>query len=99
MQALVPPNRAGDKRRLFKPTLVLSPVKKRSKPKKKHVCPYCEREFLQNCNLVAHIRTHTGERPYACELCDKAFKQMSNLKRHRARLHSQIESAPSYNKK
>mmetsp|Transcript_10997 Transcript_10997/g.17724 ORF Transcript_10997/g.17724 Transcript_10997/m.17724 type:complete len:101 (+) Transcript_10997:2593-2895(+) len=32
--------------------------------------------------MIAHTRTHTGEKPYKCFVCQRAFAQKSNLKRH-----------------
>ena len=32
--------------------------------------------------LQIHMRTHTGQKPYACDLCDAAFTQSSALKTH-----------------
>uniref|UniRef100_A0A7S2X7V3 C2H2-type domain-containing protein n=1 Tax=Lotharella oceanica TaxID=641309 RepID=A0A7S2X7V3_9EUKA len=62
--------------------------RKHSKRKRKeYMCPLCERNFSQKCNLDSHVRTHTGERPYACSMCNVSFKQKSNLNRHRRRVH------------
>jgi len=49
---------------------------------KKHACPVCQRRFTQRSNMIAHTRTHTGEKPYKCFVCQRAFAQKSNLKRH-----------------
>ncbi|BHF57375.1 hypothetical protein SprV_0100031600 [Sparganum proliferum] len=33
-------------------------------PRKRHQCPFCAKTCERKDNLQAHIRTHTGERPY-----------------------------------
>ncbi|KAF5287234.1 hypothetical protein FQR65_LT12278 [Abscondita terminalis] len=52
-------------------------------------CTYCGRVFPREKSLQAHLRTHTGERPYACDYprCTRRFTQSGQLKTHQ-RLHT-----------
>ncbi|XP_061181769.1 zinc finger protein 367-like [Saccostrea echinata] len=52
-------------------------------------CEVCSRVFPREKSLQAHMRTHTGERPYGCDYpgCEKAFCQSGQLKTHQ-RLHT-----------
>lgn len=47
-------------------------------------CPTCKREFSSKCNLITHIRSHTGTKPFKCSYCKKSFAQSSYLKEHTA---------------
>lgn len=51
------------------------------------VCGLCERNFSSNHNLVAHMKTHTGEKPFTCHICTKSFQSISNLNVH-VQIHS-----------
>lgn len=52
-------------------------------------CRVCNRVFPREKSLQAHMRTHTGDRPYICDYpeCGRSFAQSGQLKTHQ-RLHT-----------
>ncbi|KAG8515327.1 Zinc finger protein 296 [Galemys pyrenaicus] len=53
-------------------------------------CPVCTKTLSSFSNLKVHMRSHTGERPYACDQCPYACAQSSKLNRHK-KTHRQLQ--------
>lgn len=57
-------------------------------PQKLHLqCPVCSYSSKCKSHLERHMRTHTGERPFACSFCSFRTIEKENLKTH-LRIHT-----------
>ncbi|CAE6440179.1 unnamed protein product [Rhizoctonia solani] len=55
---------------------------RRSPAPRRQECTTCGKKFQRPCQLVTHIRSHTGEQPHACPVCARRFSVLSNCQRH-----------------
>jgi len=59
---------------------------------RKIICVFCSRKFWSAEDLRRHVRTHTGERPYACDICNRRFTLKHSMLRHKKKHDSGVSS-------
>lgn len=58
---------------------------------KNHECKICGKKLADGVNLRAHLRRHTGEKPFVCDYCPEAFYEARPLRKHKAKAHPDVK--------
>ncbi|PRD31521.1 UNVERIFIED_CONTAM: Zbtb24 [Trichonephila clavipes] len=64
------------------PGLSASNVKRNSGGPPMLSCLHCNYTTVHKSNFKAHLRKHTGERPFVCKICGKGYTSKQNLQSH-----------------
>ncbi|CAG5015827.1 unnamed protein product [Parnassius apollo] len=62
------------------------------RPPPAHVCDTCGRAFRGKSVLINHVRTHTGEKPFACGDCGRRFTQRTAMRTHLRLVHLRLKT-------
>ena len=60
-------------------------------------CPFCTKIMKLKADVKRHIRTHTGEKPYACKFCPYRSSQKGTLQYHVQHIHGDYSNWKEFN--
>ena len=68
---------------------------------RRFICEICSSKFGRRSTLVAHMRTHTGEKSFKCKIegCEKRFAEKGNMEMHYKRHLKRIMNEKEINTK
>ncbi|KAH7096594.1 hypothetical protein BKA62DRAFT_675746 [Auriculariales sp. MPI-PUGE-AT-0066] len=55
---------------------------------KNYNCDECDAKFARPSEVIIHMRSHTGERPFGCTVCGLKLVTASNVARHMRTVHA-----------
>ncbi|XP_031639635.1 transcriptional repressor CTCF-like [Contarinia nasturtii] len=55
--------------------------------RRNYQCYLCKYTTVKRTDFMAHMSTHTGNRPFKCQHCKADFTTNSHLKRHKKNVH------------
>ncbi|GFW35895.1 zinc finger protein [Trichonephila clavipes] len=55
--------------------------------KNKFRCETCPKTFRCNTDIIRHIRSHTGEKPFVCHVCSRGFTRKDSMRYHLMQRH------------
>ncbi len=58
---------------------------------KPHQCNMCDTVFVAKCDLLDHMKVHTGPLAYCCFYCNKSCFSKEELEEHEMQKHLQFE--------